>query len=119
MFQVLRAEIRDPTEQRISPAVAQDEAATTTEKQPIRRGEEQRNTSGPALCAIGSGLSDRLSTQFAQVQSAVPHLSGARSCSAWTLLQPGINLWSGQSDVGRSTDDPLFRRSLAAHRIVA
>jgi hypothetical protein len=40
MFQVLRAEIPDPTEQRIWRAVAQDEAATTTEKQPIRRGEK-------------------------------------------------------------------------------
>jgi hypothetical protein len=53
MFQVLRAEIRDPTEQRISRAVAQDEAATT-----------QRNASGPALGAIGYGLSDRLSASL-------------------------------------------------------
>jgi hypothetical protein len=31
MFQLIRAEIRDPIEQQISPAVVRDEAATTTE----------------------------------------------------------------------------------------
>jgi hypothetical protein len=108
MFQVLRAEIRDSTEQRISRAVAPDEAATT-----------QRNASGPALGAIGYGLSDRLSASLPRLSLPYRIQAGARSCSAWTLLQLGINLWSGRSEVGCSTDDPLFRRSLAAHRIVA